>query len=219
MRLIKTAGATLLAVLAITAATAGTASATKLTLSEGGVALAAGTLFEAYGEENLLLDTSIGFFECVGVRSEPTFGLKLEVVTNGKASDELKVLGSGGTAGSGECRGGSLGHAAVHAIVLGPLKVNAKGKATEGPVVFHIEWERGRGPEGFAECYFAGRKLKGANNATMSRAPLELELGGTLKLDKSFANSEECPKNAQVSFGLTSTVNDEEEEDRVEEQI
>jgi hypothetical protein len=218
MRLIKTASATLLAVLAMTALTTGTASATKLTLGEGGVALATGTTFEAYGEENLFLDTSIGAFECVGVPAGPTFGMKLEVATNAKAGDELKVLGSGGNAGSGQCRGGPLGHAAVQAISLGPLKLNSKGKATEGPVVFHIEWERGRGPEGFAECYFAARKLKGTNNATPSSAPLQLELGGTLKLDKSFANSEECPKQAQVSFALASTVNDEEEEDRIEEQ-
>jgi hypothetical protein len=192
----------------------------KLTLSERGVALATGTTFEAYGEENLLLDTSIGFFECVGVRPGPTFGLRLEVATNGKASDELKVLGAGGIAGSGECRGGPLGHAAVQAIALGPLKVNAKGKATEGPAVFHIEWERGRGPEGFAECYFASRKLKGTNNATAGAAPLEIEFSGQkLRLDKSRPHSEECPKEAQISFWLTSTINDEEEEGRIEEQI
>jgi hypothetical protein len=207
-------------ILSATAATA--ASAERLTLSEGGLALAPGRTFEAYGFENIRLNTSLGDVECVGVSAiQPTFGVKVEVLNNSQKVDSLRVLGQiRGTAASGACRGGALGHAALTAVALGTLKVRAFGKATEGPVVFKVHWERGQGPEG-TECYFEKEEpLKGTNNATLGPEPLVIQFPQQpLKRSHLFVGSQECPRSATISLSFSSTFNEEEESNLIDEQL
>jgi hypothetical protein len=219
MRGIRIIGSALAVALIVAANVTATASAAKLTLSEGGVALAVGSRFAISGVDNLFIETSIGDVECVDIpEGAPTFGLYLEVITNAKGTDELGVLGP--VRDPEGCRGGPLGHATVQAFGLGLLKVRATGQATEGPVTFRIEWERGSGPEGHAECFFESAKLKGANDATVGPQVLGVEFNEQrLKLDRSFVNSGECPKTATMSFFLPSSLSEEREEDSIEEQI
>ena len=120
------AGALVVLLLAL-GATASGASAAKLTLSDGGVALAPGApIYTDHG--SIRVYTSEGSIAC---SPEPEVELDLGVVTNSKGSDELGL--EGGLRESQETCRSFTGNADVFLDSLGSfLKVNAKGHATVG---------------------------------------------------------------------------------------
>jgi hypothetical protein len=220
MRRIKIMGLAIGAGLAVLATMAGTASAAKLTLNEGGVALPVGTTFEAFGHDNVLIQTSAGNIECTQNMGfeEGNGGLSLEVLTNSKATDELRVTNSTGMLNQNPpCRsefrgfGRASGRAGVVLEQSGVLKLRADGKATEGPVVVALGFEFG------GECALQSTSLVGGNTAAPTDGPLVIGFAGQkLHLDKSLFNSTGCPKEATITVNLPSTEDFDEELERIE---
>jgi hypothetical protein len=173
------AGALLVLTLAL-AATASGASAAKLTLSEGGVALAPGA--SVFAEEGRIqVFTSEGAIQC---NPEPELELYLAVVTNSKGSDELGLKGL--SERQEFCRS-FTGNAEVLLGSLGSfLKVNVKGQATVGlhpslTLVFEHEEYADRRYEGI-ECDYGRERLHGTNTATPGAQALQIALEGPLSL-------------------------------------
>ncbi|MHB8234029.1 MAG: hypothetical protein ACYDHT_05175 [Solirubrobacteraceae bacterium] len=178
------AGALLVLTLAL-GATASGASAAKLTLSEGGVALAPGA--PVFVEEGRIqVFTSEGPIAC---SPEPEIELNLAVVTNSKGSDELGLKGL--SERQEFCRS-FTGNAEVLLESLGSfLKVNAKGQASVGlhpslTLVFEHEEYAGTRYEGI-QCNYGRERLRGTNTATPSPQALQIAFEGALALHGAFA--------------------------------
>ena len=134
MRRLSMSCAALLA-LAISGAASSSASAEKLTLSHGGTALEPGNFLFLHGG----VEVGGKGLDCEAGSSE----LILSVLTNSKATDQLKIEGLEPSALPGEppCRT-FTGNAAVNLLSLGAvLKLRATGKATVGPVFVRIEFK------------------------------------------------------------------------------
>jgi hypothetical protein len=216
MRRFRITGLALVAVLAISAVAAATATATKLTLSEGGVALAAGSTFEVYTKESIAIRTSQGNFDCFVEQPfvEEGAGLLLEVTTNSRPIDSLRVVqGLGFFGNAKECRTeNGFGHADI-SLGSGPLKLTSTGRAVEGATVLRFTFERG--PE---QCDFKG-PFKGTVNATPTREPLEIEYSGKLGFDKKLRNDPRCPTFVEMTVSYPLSRKEEFEKGQIEEQI
>lgn len=178
------AGALLVLSIAL-GATASGASAAKLTLSEGGVALAPGAPIFAEGG-SIQVFTSEGAIQC---SPEPELELSFGVVTNSKGSDELGLKRL--SENQETCRS-FTGNAEVLLESLGSfLKVNAKGEATVGlhpslTLVFEHEEYAGTRYEGI-ECDYGRERLRGTNTATPSPQALQIAFEGALSLHEAFS--------------------------------
>jgi hypothetical protein len=197
------AGALVLLLIAIGAA-ASSASAAKLTLSEGGVALAPGQ--PVYGEEGYVtVYTSDGAIEC---NPEPEFELGLSVVTNSKESDELALETL--FERQETCRS-FTGNAEVLLRSLGSvLKINAKGKASVGldPTLelFFEHVEYGEYFHDNVECVYRRGTLHGTSTATPSREPLQVGLEDALPLRAALSSAEArhlCPAKAELTISFS----------------
>ncbi len=203
------AGALLVLSIAL-GATASGASAAKLTLSEGGVALAPGASISAE-EGHIQVFTSEGSIEC---NPEPEIELSLGVVTNSKGSDELGLEGL--FERQQTCRS-FTGNAEVLLQSLGSfLKVNVKGQTTVGlhptlTLVFEHEEYAGTRYEGI-ECHYGRERLHGTNTATPSPQALQIALGDPVSLHSAFsrygavslskANAHHLCPEAELSISL-----------------
>jgi hypothetical protein len=214
MRLIKILSLVLVVGLTMGASVTSTASAAsaRLTLSQGGVPLPPGEQLEVFGKNNLSVRDSLANIECPGQPVDA--GFLLEVATNSKTLDQANLVASGdGLFDGGHCRAERFGAAVISIIQSRPLKLRATGKATVTAIVFRMLLEQND-----VECFFKGT-LKGSNNATPVKEPLEIGFSGQkLNRDNAFANSNLCPKSAEmtVSFDMSRT---EEVEEPIEEQL
>jgi hypothetical protein len=194
MRRIRIIGLVLVAVLAISAVAVSAASAAKLTLSEGGATLAPGATLYAYAP---LGDFSITADESLGCEFFQEGELYARVVTNSKDKDELEIRGVRGVE-AGACRS-YAGWAVVALGGINGLKLRSKGSATTGGASLSIEFEVSG-----VTCNYSTSHLTGSNTATTNRQKLEIELGGTLKLDSARGSVERevCPSEAyfDISF-------------------
>ena len=216
MRRLSISCAALLA-LATSVAASSSASAEKLTLSHGGTALEPGNfLFLPGGVE-------VGG---KGLDCEPgNPELFVSVLTNSKATDQLKIEGieRSGLPGEPPCRT-FTGNAAVNTISLGAvLKLRATGSATVGPVfvdvTFAQEEYKGGIYTGF-DCIYKRGTLYGANTATTTAQQLQVGFGGTLGLDLSASVEKAkhlCPGDVELSLSLPLT--EDELGQAIEEQI
>lgn len=180
------AGALLVLSLALGASASG-ASAAKLTLSEGGVALAPGS--PVFAEEGRIqVFTSEGAIEC---SPEPELEVFFRVVTNSKGSDELGIERL--SESQETCRS-FTGNAEVLLQSLGSfLKLNAKGQASFGlhpslTLVFEHEEYAGTRYEGI-ECDYGRERLRGTNTATPSPQALQIAFEGALSLHEAFSRN------------------------------
>lgn len=183
MSRLTVAGA-LLGLLLVLGATASGASAAKLTLSEGGVALAPGA--PIYAEEgDIQVYTSDGPIAC---SPDAEVELYLGVVTNSKGTDELGLKRF--SERQETCRS-FTGNAEVLLDGLGSfLKVNANGKATVGSnptltLFFEHEEYGGTRYEGI-DCNYRRGALRGTSTATATRQALQITLEGALSLHDAF---------------------------------
>jgi len=203
MRRIAMTCLALVALLVVTGAVASTAVAQRLTLSEAGTALQPGSTFELVGQD-LLVTTSRGALECETFFQPPRLAVSL--LTNSQGRDELQIKRLE-NAFRQPCRS-YTGNAAFFLESLGEvLTLRATGIATAGPVALLIRYEHVEFQED-VECFFTGNRVTGSNSATATVQPLEVELGGTLKLDpsRSSVNAKNvCPAEAGIDFSLPST--------------
>lgn len=186
-------------------ATASAASAAKLTLSQGGVALAPGqAVFAEDGQ--IQVNTSDGPLECPFGALEAN--LELSVVTNSRGKDELEVnrfhereLGSCRSfTGNSEARLGSVGSF---------LKLDADGTALTGlyptlTLLFeHEEYAGLRYTD--IECTYRRERLRGTNTATPALQRLQIDVGGKLTLHLPLSSPKArrlCPSDAEVSVSF-----------------
>ncbi|HME01789.1 MAG TPA: hypothetical protein VKG38_02005 [Solirubrobacteraceae bacterium] len=190
----------LLGVLAISAIAAGPASAAKLTLSEGGVALAPASEFLIGGRSNLEVDTSLGKLECASAHDET--GLYLADVTNSKEKDVLNDYVFGGDVAPCQSFTGNA-YVDIYSLSEHILSLQANGEAhTTGPVAIEIGFSALHGEQVF--CHYSAKRLIGDNTATTSRQALEVGLGAKLTLS-SASSRKVCPKTAEMSFSLYET--------------
>jgi hypothetical protein len=215
-------GVALVAMLAVGAAAASTASATKLTLSRNGTALAPGEAIEfTGGYDNFEVTTSRGSLKCEDFEQT---GFEVSVITNSKGVDELEMGRLFGER-AGPCKS-FTGNAFINlASIGGPLKLRANGKATAGQTSLVVEFEHleYQGvPYHDVECVYAHGMLTGTNTATPVREKLEVQLEAGLKLDGSrgSVNAKHiCPKTAGFSLGLPDAFNEEGGRAFIEEQV
>jgi hypothetical protein len=208
MRRIKVVGLAVIAVLAMSVTTTGAASAAKLTLSEGGVALAPGDYFELWGSNNLGVSTSDESIECP---DDPYTGLDVNVLTSSKGMDELEIESMFGTGLA--CRS-EFGNADVYLGSIGKtLKLRSNGKASSGAASMSIDYEWVEYHEqryDDVSCSFTAKRLTGSNTATASRQGLEVGLGGEFRLESASSSDSEhakrlCPKTAGLELSLPNT--------------
>jgi hypothetical protein len=184
-------------------ATASGASAAKLTLSEGGVALAPGETI--YAEKGRIeVETSNGPIECSFV---PEVDLTLSVVTNSKTRDELGINRL--SERQETCRS-FTGNAEIHLESLGSfVKVTAEGKSIAGlyptlKLLFeHVEYQ-GTRYEG-VECVYRRERLPGTNTATPNLQALQIAFEGKLRLRPLLSSAKAghlCPAEANLSISL-----------------
>jgi hypothetical protein len=212
-----------LVVFVITGATAtGAAASTRLTLSEGDTALAAGDAFEIYGENNLSLTTSEGpVFECEDLFART--GLEVSVVTNSKAKDELAIDRTVGP-DIGHCRSFTGNVDVAIQAFGGPVVARSNGIATAGEFAVGIWFEHIRYGEGSyeIECVYDRKHLKGTNSATATKQNLGLEFAAALKLDVAASGTDAkhvCPKTAEMELSLPSSEYVVPEYGPIEEQL
>jgi hypothetical protein len=217
MRRIKAMGLAVGAALAISAIATGTASAAKLTLTEGGSALAPGAFFEIVGEGAMSFETSEGTIEC-----DNTFessALEVEVVTNSKGNDELRIARFSGNSEDG-CES-FTGNASAELNVSGPLRLRGSGRATTGPVSARIHFLHVFPEDQEADCVYTAGHFDGTNPATPTPHPLSLALAGLLKLNRADSSAEAkrlCPKTTEVELSLPDTENGALETEMIDEQ-
>jgi hypothetical protein len=212
MRRMRVVGVALAAIFVIAAA-ASAASATKLTLSRGGIALAPGEFIEfSGGYDNLEVTTSLGRLECEDFVQS---GFEGGIVTNSKATDKLEMVRLFGTS-AGPCRSFFYGNAEIDlASISGPVKLRANGSSAAGPTSLEIEFEHVEYKGGLyhdVECFYAHGTLTGTNTATTAVERLEAQLGASLKLDSSrssFNAKHICPKTAGILLRLSLNFNEE----------
>jgi hypothetical protein len=206
MRRIRIIGLVLVAVLAISAVAVSAASAAKLTLSEGGAALAPGDTLYAYappGDFSITAERPNGSLGCEFFQ-EAELGAR--VVTNSKYKDALEIRSVRGVE-DGACET-YAGWAEVALDGVNALELRPNGSATTGEASLSIEFEVSR-----ATCDYSTSHLTGSNTATTNRQKLEIELGGILKLDSARGSlgREDCPKKTyfEISFPTVEGEHDE----------
>jgi hypothetical protein len=198
-----TAAAPLLLCVLALGATAGEASAARLTLSEGGVALAPGD--RMYAEEGRIeVNTSAGPIECPF--SPLQVALYLSVVTNSKGKDELEINGLHERQFE-PCRS-FTGNTDVVLRSLGSfVKLDAEGNATAGwnptlELLFEHEEHQGGRYEN-VECLYRRERLPGTSTATPSPQALQLEFDGVLPLRPALSSAKArdlCPAEAEPNI-------------------
>jgi hypothetical protein len=181
-----------LAIVASSAIAATSASASKLTLSEEGVALGFEHGLEGHGR-SFYVETPSGEIEC-GPYDGDEFDA--HVMTNAKATDELNAYNF--VLNTGESCESFHGRAFPNLYTTGALKLRANGKATLAGVVLAISFERNND-----YCSYQTKTLRGTNTATPILGPLRLEFSQTLRLRRS-GSSKLCPKTATMHLEFSS---------------
>jgi hypothetical protein len=223
MRRRMSIGLALASVLAIGATAARTASAKTLTLSDGGVALAPGYAFEMFGRANVHIHTSVGDIDCLQETKQLRSALLVSVIKNpGFYATPLEVKGTTGPLnGEEQCRTGPTNKWGFANVRLGggTLRLRASGKATMGhPANLFFRTERDEGFQPLS-CHYKTYQLSGSNNATATPEPLNVTLGHKLGLNTAVQNEGRCPKNLELSLFFPSTIDEETEEGRIDEQL
>ena len=190
----RISGLVIIVVLAASGIAAASApAASKLTLSEEGIVTTAGQTIEMYGYENVTIRSSAFDIECPDTEA----GMRLEVLTNSAAKDELRVLEySGIFNGNGLCATGSSFGPVDLGFSAGPLTLTAKGKA-KLPASFDLQFRNE-----LEQCHYA-KTLRGTNTNGSIPAPLQVTFPNQgMKRQRAATNSPGCPGKIEVSISL-----------------